>query len=309
MKIIYDPNFMTLVELKFLVAVAQERNFRRAAEKCYVTQPALSLAIKKLEEELKVIIFERSRTDVKTTEIGEQIVEQASRVLEEAARIKQLAELGKNQLKGALKLGLIHSVGPYLLPEIIPILRKTAPEMPLEVEENLTANLESQLKNGVIDVAIIALPFNVAGLQYRVLYDEEFDVVVPSHHHWATRKNIRPEELSDEKVLLLNSGHCFSNQVTQACPELSRKGEVLQGNSLETIRNMVASNLGITVLPCSATAARYHNPLIKVIPFVSPAPTRRIAIAWRKSFVRLEALDKIAEAIRAIESDYMMHIA
>lgn len=296
---------MTLVELKFLVAVAQERNFRRAAEKCFVTQPALSLGIKKLEQELKVIIFERSRTDVTVTEIGAQIVEQASRVLEEAARIKQLAELGKNQLKGTLKLGLIHSVGPYLLPEIIPILRKTAPEMPLEVEENLTANLENQLKNGVIDVAIIALPFNVAGLQYRALYDEEFDVVVPIHHHWAMRKNIKPEELLDEKVLLLNSGHCFSNQVTQACPELSRKGEILQGNSLETIRNMVASNLGITVLPCSATAKRYNNPLIKVIPFVAPAPTRRIAIAWRKSFVRLEVVEKIAEAIKAINSDYM----
>jgi len=216
--------------------------------------------------------------------------------------------LGKNQLKGALKLGLIHSIGPYLLPEIIPILRKTAPDMPLEVEENLTANLETQLKNGVIDAAIIALPFDVAGLQYRALYDEEFDVVVPSHHHWATRKHIKPEELSDEKVLLLNSGHCFSNQVTQACPELSRKGEVLQGNSLETIRNMVASNLGITVLPCSATAARYNNPLIKVIPFAAPAPTRRIAIAWRKSFVRLEAVEKIAEAIKAINSDYMKTI-
>ncbi len=296
---------MSLTELKFIVAVAQERNFRRAAEKCYVTQPALSLGIKKLEEELKVIIFERSRTDVTVTEIGAQIVEQASRVLEEAGRIKQLAELGKNQLKGILKLGLIHSVGPYLLPEIIPILRKTAPEMPLEVEENLTANLESQLKNGVIDVAIIALPFNVAGLQYRALYDEEFDVVVPIHHHWATRKHIKPEELLDEKVLLLNSGHCFSNQVTQACPELSRKGEILQGNSLETIRNMVASNLGITVLPCSATAKRYNNPLIKVIPFIAPAPTRRIAIAWRKSFVRLEVVEKIAEAIKAINSDYM----
>lgn len=296
---------MSLTELKFIVAVAQERNFRRAAEKCFVTQPALSLAIKKLEEELKVIIFERSRTDVSMTEIGAQIVEQASRVLEETARIKQLAELGKNQLKGALKLGLIHSIGPYLLPEIIPILRKTAPDMPLEVEENLTANLESQLKNGVLDVAIIALPFDVAGLQYRAMYDEEFDVVVPSNHHWSARKHINPSELSDEKVLLLNSGHCFSNQVTQACPELSRKGEILQGNSLETIRNMVASNLGITVLPCSATAARYNNPLIKVIPFVSPAPTRRIAIAWRKSFVRLEAVDKIAEAIKAINSDYM----
>jgi LysR family hydrogen peroxide-inducible transcriptional activator len=299
---------MSLTELKFIVAVAQERNFRRAAEKCFVTQPALSLAIKKLEEELKIVIFERSRSDVTPTEIGEKIIEQAEKVLEETARIKQLAELGKNQLIGTFKLGLIHSIGPYLLPEIIPILRKSAPDMPLEVEENLTANLESQLKNGVIDAAIIALPFQVAGLQYKALYDEEFDVVVPSHHHWATRKHIKPEELSDEKVLLLNSGHCFSNQVTQACPELSRKGEILQGNSLETIRNMVASNLGITVLPCSATAARYNNPLIKVIPFVAPAPTRRIAIAWRKSFVRLEAVEKIAEAIKAINSDYMKTI-
>ncbi len=296
---------MSLTELKFIVAVAQARNFRRAAENCFVTQPALSLAIKKLEQELNVIIFERSRSDVSMTEIGEKIVEQASRVLEETARIKQIAELGKNQLKGTFKLGLIHSIGPYLLPEIIPILRKIAPDMPLEVEENLTANLETQLKNGVIDAAIIALPFNVAGLQYKALYDEEFDVVVPATHHWALRKHIKPEELSDEKVLLLNSGHCFSNQVTQACPELSRKGEVLQGNSLETIRNMVASNLGITVLPCSATAERYNNPLIKVIPFAAPAPTRRIAIAWRKSFVRLEAVEKIAESIKAIDSDYM----
>lgn len=290
------------------MAVAQERNFRRAAEKCFVTQPALSLGIKKLEQELNVMIFERSRSDVTPTEIGAKIIEQASRVLEEAGKIKQLAELGKNQLKGALKLGMIHSVGPYLLPEIIPILRKTAPDMPLEVEENLTANLEAQLRNGVIDVAIIALPFDVPGLQFKELYDEEFDVVVPSDHHWATRKHINPEELSDEKVLLLNSGHCFSNQVTQACPELSRKGEVLQGNSLETIRNMVASNLGITVLPCSATAARYNNPLIKVIPFTSPAPTRRIAIAWRKSFVRLETVEKIVDAIKAIDSDYMKMI-
>ncbi len=299
---------MTLTELKFIVAVAQERNFRRAAEKCFVTQPALSLAIKKLEQELNVIIFERSRSDVNLTEIGEKIVEQAERVIEETARIKQLAELGKNQLKGTFKLGLIHSIGPYLLPEIIPILRKSAPDMPLEVEENLTANLEIQLKNGVIDAAIVALPFNVAGLQYKALYDEEFDVVVPITHHWASRQHIKPVELSDEKVLLLNSGHCFSNQVTQACPELSRKGEILQGNSLETIRNMVASNLGITVLPCSATATRYNNPLIKVIPFAAPAPTRRIAIAWRKSFVRLEAIDKIADSIKAIQSDYMINI-
>ena len=299
---------MTLIELKFVVAVAQERNFRRAAEKCFVTQPALSLGIKKLENELGLMIFERSRTEVTVTEVGAKIVEQANLVLEQAARLKEMAKLGTNQLDGLFKLGMIHSVGPYLLPEIIPILRKTAPNMPLEIEETLTANLEAQLRNGVIDAAVIALPFDVPGVQVKALYDEEFAVVVPSNHHWANRKYIRAEELSEEKVLLLNSGHCFSNQVTQACPELSRKGEILQGNSLETIRNMVASNLGITVLPCSATADRYSNPLVKVIPFAKPAPTRRIAIAWRKSYVRLEAVEKIAESIKTINSDYMKMI-
>lgn len=296
---------MTLSELKFIVAVSQERNFRRAAEKCFVTQPALSLAVKKLEEELGVVIFERSRTEVSLTDIGAQIIHQANKVLFEAAQIKEIAKLGTNQLNGTLKIGMIHSVGPYLLPEIIPILRKSAPDMPLEVEENLTANLETQLRNGVIDVAIIALPFDIAGLQTRALYDEDFSVVVPTSHRWAGRMHIKPEELSDEKVLLLNSGHCFSNQLTLACPELARKGEVLQGNSLETIRNMVASNLGITVLPSSATAERYLNPLITVIPFVAPAPSRRIALAWRKSYVRYEALDKIIEAVNAINSNYM----
>ncbi len=299
---------MTLIELKFVVAVAQEHNFRRAAEKCFVTQPALSLGIKKLEEELGVMIFERSRTEVTVTEVGAQIVEQANLVLEQAARLKEMAAHGANQLDGLFKLGMIHSVGPYLLPEIIPILRKIAPKMPLEIEETLTANLEVQLRNGVIDAAVIALPFDVPGVQVKALYDEEFAVVVPSSHHWAHRKHIHAEELSEEKVLLLNSGHCFSNQVTQACPKLSRKGEILQGNSLETIRNMVASNLGITVLPSSATANRYNSPLIKVVPFAKPVPTRRIAIAWRKSFVRMEALEKIAESIKSINSAYMKMI-
>lgn len=293
---------MTLNELKFVVAVAQERNFRRAAEKCFVTQPALSLGIKKLEEELAVTIFERSRSEVAPTEIGEQLIMQANVVLEQSARLKEMAKLGTNPLAGLFKLGMIHSVGPYLLPEIIPILRESVPDMPLEVEENLTANLEIQLKNGVIDAAIVALPFDIPGIELQSLYDEDFSVVVPANHHWANRKQIKPAELSEEKVLLLNSGHCFSNQVTQACPELSRKGEVLQGNSLETIRNMVASNLGITVLPASATVARYENPLLQVIPFVRPVPNRRVAIAWRKSFVRREAIEKLVEAIQQVNS-------
>lgn len=291
---------MTLIELKFVLAVAKERNFRRAAEKCFVTQPALSLGIKKLEDELGVSLFERNRNEVTPTEIGEKIIEQANVVLEEASKIKEMARLGNDPLNGAFKLGVIHSVGPYLLPEMIPPLMQVAPLMPLEVEENITANLEQQLKNGVIDAAVIALPFNIAGIEITPLYDEPFNVVVPSQHPWAQRKSIAPEELSNEKVLLLNTGHCFSNQVTQACPELSRKGEILQGNSLETIRNMVASNLGITVLPAMATASRYQSPLLKVVPFTAPAPTRRIALAWRKSFVRKEAIDVLAKVMQTL---------
>ncbi len=292
---------MTLNELKFIVALAKVRNFRKAAEACFVSQPALSFAVKKLEEELGVLLFERNRNEVTITPIGERVIEQAILAIEEANRVKEIAKQGNNQLAGPLRLGVIYSVGPYLLPEIIPILRKTAPEMPLIVEENITSNLEGQLRNGVIDVAIIALPFDIPGIKTLPLYEEEFVVVVPSSHQWAKRSTVDAIELADEKILLLNSGHCFSNQVLQACPKLSQKGEILQGNSLDTIRNMVASNLGLTVLPASATISRYENPLIKVVPFSKPVPTRKIALAWRKSFGREQAIEALAQAIRQLE--------
>jgi LysR family hydrogen peroxide-inducible transcriptional activator len=293
---------MTLSELKFVIAVAKERNFRRASEKCFVSQPALSLAIKKLEDDLGVLIFERSRTDVSPTPIGEQIISQAIRALEEVALIREIAQQGNNQLSGALRLGLIYSIGPYLLPEIIPILRQKAPEMPLDIEENLTVQLEAQLKNGVIDAAIVALPFDIPGIKTLPLYDEKYVVMIPIEHPWAKRKSVHAEELADENVLLLNSGHCYSHQVLQACPELSRKGQVLQGNSLETIRNMVSSSLGITVLPSSAATERYINPLVKVIPFENPVPVRRVALAWRKSYAREQAVLTLAEAIKEVKS-------
>ncbi len=299
---------MTLSELRFVVAIAKERNFRRASEKCFVSQPALSLAIKKLEEDLGVIIFERSRTDISPTPIGEKIIEQAIKAIEEVNHIREIAKQGNNQLSGAFRLGLIYSVGPYLLPEIIPILRKSAPEMPLDVEENLTVQLEAQLKNGVIDAAVVALPFDVPGINTLPLYDEKYVVMVPIDHHWANRTSIEAHELIDEHVLLLNSGHCYSHQVLQACPDLSRKGQVLQGNSLETIRDMVASNLGITMLPCSAATERYINPLVKVIPFTAPVPVRRIALAWRKSYARELAVSCVADAITAIESECLVMV-
>jgi LysR family hydrogen peroxide-inducible transcriptional activator len=299
---------MTLNELRYIVAVARERNFRRAAERCFVSQPALSLAIQKLEDELGVRLFERKRGDITLTPVGETVIEQATRVLDEAMKIKEIAHLGSDQLQGMLRLGVIHTIGPYLLPELIPVLHEQASQMPLEVEENTTANLKTQLRNGVVDVAIIALPFELPGIDIKTLYDEPFMVVVPAGHAWAGRKNIAAEELSSEKVLLLTAGHCFSHQVVESCPELSRKGEVLQGNSLETIRNMVASGLGITVLPCSAVSERYRNPLLRVIPFRSPVPTRRIALAWRKSFARSGAVLALAEAVRAIRSECFMPV-
>lgn len=289
---------MTLNELRYIVAVSQEKNFRRAAGRAFVSQPALSLAIQKLEDELGVQIFERSRTEVSLTPIGELIVAQAQRALEETALIREIARQGKDQLVGPIKVGAIYTTGPYLLPELIPVLKKKAPEMPLEVEENLTANLEGLLANGKLDIIIVALPFNFPGIETLPLYDEDFGVLIPADHHWADRQNINSEELTGEKVLLLNSGHCFSNQVMEACPELNRKGaETLQGNSLETIRNMVASGLGITVLPASANSEKYRNKLTLAIPFTSPAPARRIALAWRKSFTRKQAVEVLAQAI------------
>lgn len=299
---------MTLNELRYIVAVARERNFRRAAERCFVSQPALSLAIQKLEEELGVQLFERRKTDIALTAVGEQIVEQATRVLDDVARIKETARQGADQLAGPIRLGVIYTVGPYLLPELIPVLRERAPAMPLDVEENTTASLETQLRNGVVDAAVIALPFNLPGIVTAELYDEPFVVVVPVGHAWAARTSIAAADLATEKVLLLSSGHCFSGQVIEACPELSRRGEVLQGNSLETIRNMVASGLGITVLPCSAASERYRNPLLRMIPFETPAPTRRIALAWRKSFVRGSAVAALIDAVRGIKSECFLPV-
>lgn len=299
---------MTLNELRYVVAVARERNFRRAAEKCFVTQPALSLAIQKLEDELGVRLFERKKNEAVLTPVGVKVVEQATRVLDEVARIKEVARQEGDQLMGPLRVGVIYTVGPYLLPELIPILHARAPAMPLEVEENTTASLEVQLRNGGIDVAIIALPFDIPGVVTLPLYDEPFMVVVPETHAWAKRKSIQARDLAGEKVLLLNSGHCFSNQVVEACPELSRKGEVLQGNSLETIRNMVATGLGISVLPCSAVTQRYGNPLVKVLPFEQPVPMRRIALAYRRTFVRTQAVEALADAIRSIRSACFMSI-
>jgi LysR family hydrogen peroxide-inducible transcriptional activator len=297
---------MTLSELRYIVAVANERSFGRAARRCFVSQPALSVAIQKLEEELGARLFERGKSEITVTPVGARVVEQAQKVLEEATRVKELAQEGRNQLAGVLKLGVIYTIAPYLLPDLIPALHAHAPQMPLDLDENLTENLEGALRSGRIDIAILALPFAPPGVVTEFLYEEPFRVVVPAGHKWAKRKSIRPDELAGERPILLDIGHCFRDQVLDACPELSRADAyVARSSSLETVRNMVASGLGVSVLPQDALTPRYHSRLVVPIPFTRPAPSRRVALAHRKSFPRPEAIKALRAAVAACRSAAM----
>ena len=292
---------MTLSELRFVVSVAQEKNFRRAAAKSFVSQPALSLAIKKIENELGVLIFERNRMGISLTTVGEKIVNQAQIVLEEVDKIKAISKVEKNTQQVEVKIGLIYSIAPYLLPSIIPLVKNSSPEIILEAEEDITTNLIKKLEEGSIDAAIIALPFVVPGIETQPLYDEPFKVLIPTKHPWNNKQKINAKELKNEKILLLDNTHCFSMQVREACPGISDKAEVQVGTSLETIRNMVASNLGISILPQSATANNYSNDLINILPFESPIPFRRVAMAFRRGSSKKQSLDKIVKSITSVK--------
>ncbi len=298
---------MTLTELKYIIAVARERHFGRAAESCFISQPSLSVAVRKLEEELGVHIFERRSQEVSLTPVGETIVEQAQRVLEDVRKIEELAVQGKDPLCGPLRLGAIFTISPYLMPGLVHKMLKIAPKMPLILTENYTANLLEQLRSGDIDVAIMALPINEPGLMLMPLYDEDFVVAVPRDHEWASRKEIAREEVRTGKLLLLGKGHCLRDQILEACPESSpRKNGVttmqktVEGSSLLTIHHMVAQGLGVTVLPSSALQETKCDELVKAIAFEKPTPTRRVIIAWRKSFNRMPAIEAIKTAVNSL---------
>ncbi|MBV8658875.1 MAG: LysR family transcriptional regulator [Burkholderiales bacterium] len=294
---------MTLTELKYIVAVARERHFGRAAAACFVSQPTLSVAVKKLEDELGVTLFERSAGDVSVTPIGERIVSESQRVLEQVQTIKQLAEQGKDPLSGPLRLGAIYTISPYLLPGLIPRLRAIAPQMQLLLEENYTARLAEMLKQGDIDIAVMSEPFHESGIATQAVYDEPFVVATPKGHEWEKRAAIDPALLEEENVLLLSPGNCFRDQVLQTCPELNREAlpagslqRTLQGSSLTTIRHMVAGGIGVTVLPATSVTSADEQ-LLTIRPFLEPIPTRRIIMAWRRNFPRREAIEAVRKAI------------
>jgi len=295
---------VTLTELRYVVAVARERHFGHAAQSCFVSQPTLSVAIKKLEEELGVMLFERGPGEVSVTAVGQRVVEQAQRVLEEAARVKELAQAGHDPLAGTLRLGAIYTIGPYLLPKLIPVLRRKAPAMQLLIQENYTHRLGEMLKQGEVDAILVALPFAEPGVAVRAVYDEPFLVALPPGHPLEKKKHISAEELTRESLLLLGAGHCFRDQVLDLCSAVGRgnRGSLartLEGGSLETIRQMVASGVGLTVLPSTAVHAGESGELIRFRPFARPVPDRRVVLAWRKSFPRPQAIEALRQSILA----------
>lgn len=310
---------MTLTELKYIVAVAREKHFGRAAEACYVSQPTLSVAVKKIEEELDVKLFERSANEVTVTPLGEEIVRQAQAVLEQAASIKEIAKRGKDPLSGPLKLGVIYTIGPYLLPDLVRQMITHTPQMPLMLQENFTVKLLEMLRTGELDCAILAEPFPDSGLAVAPLYDEPFYAVVPVHHPLAKQDSITSEELKSETMLLLGTGHCFRDHVLEVCPEFARFSsnaegirKSFEGSSLETIKHMVAAGMGVTLVPRlsvpkAALAPKGKNrsstdaSFVKYLPFSGEPPTRRVVLVWRRSFTRYEAIAALRNAIYACE--------
>ncbi|MBN8749042.1 Hydrogen peroxide-inducible genes activator [Xylophilus ampelinus] len=317
---------MTLTELKYIVAVARERHFGKAAEACYVSQPTLSVAIKKLEDELEVKLFERSAGEVAVTPLGEQIVQQAQTVLDQAASIKEIAKRGKDPLAGPLNLGVIYTIGPYLLPDLVRQNIARTPQMPLMLQENFTARLLEMLRSGEIDCAIMAEPFPDTGLAIAALYDEPFVAAVPASHPLAERESVTSDELKNETMLLLGTGHCFRDHVLEVCPEFARFSsnaegirKSFEGSSLETIKHMVAAGMGVTLVPRLSVPAdalkpregkgkgrsKELEPIVRYIPIRDgqggEPPTRRVVLAWRRSFTRYEAIAALRNAIYACE--------
>ena len=299
---------MTLNELKYIVAVAKERHFRKASESCFVSQPTLSVAVKKLEEELGVTLFERRKQNLLITPVGQKIIKVAESILEQSQLIKKLALESQGNLPTELRIGVIYTIAPYLLPKLIPSFQKRAPKVPVIIEENYTHILAEKLQSGEIDVAILSLPFDEPNIETYTLYEEPFKLIMPKQHSEIKGDlNAVIDSIEDETVLLLGAGHCFRDQVIEAFPNLmnlntqnNRLQKTFEGSSLETIRYMVASGAGISIFPCTSLT-NHDQSLFTIKELTNPTPTRKVALAWRKSFPRKEVLEHFKQSILDID--------
>ncbi|MDH4273430.1 MAG: hydrogen peroxide-inducible genes activator [Gammaproteobacteria bacterium] len=295
---------MTLTELRYIVAVANERHFGRAAAVCFVSQSTLSLGIKKLEDELGVLIFERGQKELIITPVGQKIVSLAERAMAEIAAIRQTALLERDPYHGPLRLGAIYTIGPYLFPSLLPIIHERAPQMRLFIEENYTGVLIERLKHGDIDVAIISLPFSDSSIETVTVYNEPLVTLIPSAHPLALKDTLKVSDLRDEPLLLLGPQHCFRDHVLALCPEWAEWSKqedthtIIEGGSLETIRYIVASGAGITIAPATAACAeKFSQRLISVRRFRDIQPTRSVALAFRKNYARTDMVNWLINAI------------
>lgn len=294
---------MTLQELRYLVALADEGHFARAAEVCHVGQPTLSTQLKKLEEYLSVPLFERSHRGLMPTPIGEEIIEQARIALEVMEKIRELARHGRDPMSGSLRLGVIPTVGPYFVPPLLPKIRTSFPNLRLFVKEDLTAHLLEDLRSGKLDVLLLAIPVHGEGLSSMELYHEPFVAALPAGHPLTRKQHIRETDLAGECVLLLEEGHCLRDQALEICGRArSPDSDQINAASLETLRQMVAAGIGCTLLPELAAAPGAgctRNGSVEIRRFADPAPSRAIGLVWRKRYPREETLRQLSRLIRA----------
>jgi len=289
---------MNLRDLEYLVALAETRHFGRAAERCHVSQPTLSAQLRKLEGYLGVALVERRPRRVTLTPAGEAVIERARRMLQDADDIRSLARARQDPLSGPLKVGLIPTLGPYLLPRVAPKIAKALPKLALLLHEYQTAPLIERTLGGELDLAILALPADTKGLVTRPLFAESFLVAMPEGHRLAAKKRVKATDLKDEKLLLLEEGHCLRDQALEVCGHVGTEEQAFRATSLETLRQMVASGLGLTLLPGLAAEGPFARAAgLAVRPFAPPAPNRMIGAAWRRSTSRGEAIAAVCAIV------------
>jgi LysR family hydrogen peroxide-inducible transcriptional activator len=299
---IYGHKPLNLKDLKYLVALADTGHFGKAAERTFVSQPTLSAQLKKLEEYLGVKLVERQPKNVQLTDVGKQIVVRARRMLDESEEIIALARSNTDPFAGKLKVGLIPTIGPYLLPRIMPKIRKAVPHLGLMLYEYQTEPLLKRLRDGEIDLGIMALPALQDGLETRTLYEEAFTVALPTHHPLAAKSTIKVADLKGQTLLLLEDGHCLRDQALEVCSRVDvREPEDFRATSLETLRQMVVAGLGITLLPEMAVESPYGSQRGLVIrQFANPTPSRTVGAVWRKSSTREAAIGAVCDVMASV---------
>jgi LysR family hydrogen peroxide-inducible transcriptional activator len=290
---------VNLRDLRYLVAIAQHRHFGRAAEACFVSQPTLSTQIKKLEETLGVTLIERTHRQVMLTPVGRAIVAQAERVLREVDQLTRIAEQHRDPFGGNLKLGIIPTVAPYLLPRILPAVRRRFPALEIQLSEAQTASIVRMLKDGSLDAAILALPITDEHLKQVKLYAEPFYFAASKHHPKARKSHVTLDDLEDERVLLLEDGHCLRDQALEICNTHNAvENTNFRATSIETLRQMVAADAGITLMPELAVPPKSGR--VAYIPFRGKAPARDVGLIWRESSPREPLLKELVDVLKGV---------